>query len=81
MNDATLHETPKKRHDDYWLAKWHLTGTLGRALVEVDRDRGWRNGTKSAHTPVERLEKRVADVLLRELRRLGAVNDAQPEEK
>jgi len=75
MNSENLHEKQSKRHhDDYWLAKWHLTGTLGRAVAEIDRDRSWRNGTKVPHTQGERLEKRIVDLLLHELGRLGATH-------
>jgi hypothetical protein len=76
MNPESLHGNPHIReYTDYWLAKWHAVGTLSRALAEIDRDGAWRNRTKSPTNQAERLERRVAEVLIRQLRVLGAVEE------
>jgi hypothetical protein len=78
MNTNSVHQQPRKReYDEFWLSKWHLTGSLSRCLGEIDRDRTWRNGTRTPHTQAEHHQAHAVRILMQELKRLDAVKEEE----
>jgi hypothetical protein len=63
------HHAARLDHTDEELTIYFLTGVLGRALAEIDGERGWSTGRVPV-TPGQRHEALTVAVLKRELKRL-----------
>jgi hypothetical protein len=67
------HHAARLDHSDEELTIYFLTGVLGRALAEIDGERGWSTG-RVPLTLGQRHEALIVAVLKRELRRLATVS-------